>query len=48
MLERFFILDRSKGQHFFHPFQMLEFSLGRIPKPVFVQFCCPPSGTNLN
>ena len=28
MLERFFILDHSKGQHFFHPFQMLEFSLG--------------------
>ena len=26
----------------------LVLKLGRIPKPVFVQFCCPPSGTNLN
>ena len=35
MLERFFILDHSKGQHFFHPFQMLEFSLGDVQFGMF-------------
>ena len=27
---------------------LLLLVLGRIPWPLFVQFCCPPSGTTLN